>query len=78
MQNQAFTNELNTQCVCKVKRGWSTWVQKNSVVCVTGSKFSVKCFRGQLLVFSSFYTPTRREGAILQSPCPSVRPFTLS
>ena len=24
------------------------------------------------------YTPTRREGAILQSPCPFVRPFTLS
>ena len=24
------------------------------------------------------YTPTRREGAILQSPFPSVRPFTLS
>jgi hypothetical protein len=23
----------------------------------------------------SHYTPTRREGAILQSPCPSVRPF---
>ena len=30
----------------------------------------------------NYYTPTRREGAILQSPCPSVcpfvRPFTLS
>jgi hypothetical protein len=25
-----------------------------------------------------FYTPTHREGAILQSPCPSVHPFTLS
>ena len=24
------------------------------------------------------YTPTHREGAILQSPCLSVRPFTLS
>ena len=23
------------------------------------------------------YTPTRREGAILQAPCPFVRPFTL-
>jgi hypothetical protein len=25
-----------------------------------------------------YYTPTRREGAILQSPCPSVRPFVRS
>ena len=30
------------------------------------------------LSFRLNYTPTRREGAILQSPCPSVRPFTLS
>ena len=27
--------------------------------------------------FSSFYAPTLREGAILQSPCLSARPFTL-
>ena len=27
--------------------------------------------------YNRYYTPTRREGAILQSPCPSIRPFTL-
>ena len=30
------------------------------------------------LVASMLFSPTRREGAILQSPCLSVRPFTLS
>ena len=25
--------------------------------------------------FGYYYTPTRREGAILQSPCPSVHTF---
>ena len=30
--------------------------------------------QNQVLVFRHNYTPTRREGAILQSPCPSVSP----
>jgi hypothetical protein len=28
-----------------------------------------------IIQFLTFYTPTRREGAILQSPCPSVHTF---
>ena len=32
----------------------------------------------QKSIFFSYYTPTRREGAILQSPCPFVRLFTRS
>jgi hypothetical protein len=37
------------------------------------------CFCAACLsVSKANYTPTRREGAILQSPCPFVRPFTLS
>jgi hypothetical protein len=28
-----------------------------------------------LIIRVDFYTPTHRVGAILQSPCPSIRPF---
>ena len=39
----------------------------------------ISCFCAACLsVSKANYTPTHRKGAILQSPCPFVRPFTLS
>ena len=48
-------------------------------MCNVAYHFKVNCivdefFKRVYTFFRRIYTPTRREGAILQSPCPSVRP----
>ena len=69
-QLQAFHNSI-----LPLWNYWSKWNQTNHVRNVT------RVILNNLYDFC-VYTPTRREGAILQSPCPSVRPlirpFTLS